>query len=138
MKKANWQAPKEAELSRKNYSTPRLAYYGNVTQVTRGSGGHGTDGGRAGHSRVPCWIAEVLYGIDVPRTRLVRAWLTECYERRDPMARVVVPLYSRFGVAVAGMIRRHPVLQPLFRPLFDRAVKCAHQEYAGRYVQLRA
>jgi hypothetical protein len=82
----------------------------------------------------PCWIAEVLYGIDAPRTRLVRAWLTKSYKRRDPVARIVVPLYRRFGVAVAGVLRNRPGLQPLFRPLFDRAVKSAHREYAGRAV----
>jgi len=78
----------------------------------------------------------VLYGVDSPRTRLVRAWLTESYERRDPMARIVVPLYRRFGVAVAGMLRKHPGLQPLCRLLFDRAVKSAHREYSGRAVLL--
>jgi hypothetical protein len=136
MKKANLQAIKETQLSRKIYATPQLAYYGNVTQVTRGSG-KGQKDGASGTSR-PCWIAEVLYGIDAPRTHLVRAWLTESYERRDPMARLVVPLYSRFGVAVASLLRRRPVLQPVFRTLFDRAVKRAHREYAGRAVLLQA
>ncbi len=52
------------------------------------------------------------------------------------MARIVVPLYRRFGVAVAGMLRKHPGLQPLCRLLFDRAVKSAHREYSGRAVLL--
>jgi len=87
---------------------------------------------------IPCWIAEVLYGIDAPRTKLVRAWLTESYERRDLIGRIVVPLYTRFGVTVAGLLRRRPVLQSVFRPLFYRAVKRAHQEYAERAVSLQA
>jgi len=85
-----------------------------------------------------CWIAEVLYGIDAPRTRLVRAWLTESYERRDPMARILVPLYSRFGLAIADLLRNCSVLQLVFRPLFDRAAECAHREYASRAVLRQA
>ncbi len=135
MKKSS---PQEHTLPKKNYSAPRLTCYGEVTQVTRGQGGNGLDGGKLGKSRPACWIAEVLYGFDAPRTRLVRAWLAESYKRRDPLARVVVPLYSRLGVAVARMMRRYPVLQPVFRPLFDRAVKRAHREYAERAVLLQA
>jgi hypothetical protein len=138
MKKASLQERKDTTSPKKKYSAPHLACYGDVTQLTRGVGGHGTDGGKAGQSRVlMCWIAEALYGIDDPRTRLVRAWLTASYERRDPLARVVVPLYSRFGVAVGGMMSRYPALQTLFRPLFDWAVKRAHREYSGRAVLLQ-
>jgi len=124
------------ERPRKSYSPPRLVYYGDVTKLTRGAGG-GT-GDHGGHTKLPCWIAEVLYGVDAPRTRLVRAWLTESYGRRDLIGRIVVPLYSRFGVTVAGLLRRCPVLQSIFRPLFYRAVKRAHQEYADRAVSLQA
>jgi hypothetical protein len=136
MKNADLQARKEP-LSRKKYFTPRLTDYGNVTQVTRGGSGNMADG-TMGSRQGACWIAEVLFGIDSPRTRLVRAWLRESYERRDPVARMVVPLYYRFGVAIADLLRRRPALQPLFRPLFDRAVKCAHREYAARAVLLQA
>jgi len=125
------------ERPRKSYSQPRLEYYGDVTKLTRGGGGTTGDGGGA-MSMIPCWIAEVLYGIDAPRTKLVRAWLTESYERRDLIGRIVVPLYTRFGVTVAGLLRRRPVLQSVFRPLFYRAVKRAHQEYAERAVSLQA
>ena len=93
------------------------------------------DGGGA-MSMAMCWIAEVLYGVDAPRTRLVRSWLTESYERREPITRIVVPMYSRFGVSVAGLLREYPVLERIFRPLFDRAVKRAHWEYAWRLVQV--
>ena len=128
---------KAPRVTRKIYSTPRVVYYGDVTSLTRGGGGTNGDGGGA-MSMIACWIAEVLYGVDAPRTRLVRAWLTEAYERRDLTARIVVPLYSRFGVRIAGLLRRHRVLQPAFHLLFDRAVKRAHREYAGRAVLLRA
>jgi hypothetical protein len=125
------------ERPRKRYSAPHLVYYGDVTQLTRGGGGTNGDGGGS-MSMIACWIAEVLYGVDAPRTRLVRGWLTESYKRRDFIGRIVVPLYSRFGVAVAGLLRRRPVLQGAFRPLFDGAVKRAHQEYAGRAVLLQS
>ena|SRR5438270_103637 len=136
MKKANPQSGKETQLSKKVYSTPQLANYGNVTQVTRG-GSKGVSDGMSGSSK-PCWIAEVLYGVDAPRTRLVRAWLIDSYERHDPIVCIALPLYSRFGMAVAGLLQKHPILKPLFRLLFDRAVKSAHKIYAGRAVLLQS
>jgi len=132
MKKQDASNRKASGATKKVYSTPRLAYYGDVSCLTRGATGNVSDGA-SGMSR-PCWIAETLYGIDAPRTLLVRSWLTASYQRRDLMGRVVVPLYSRFGVAVADVLRRRPVLQLVFRPLFDAAVRRAHREYAGRAV----
>lgn len=122
----------EMRLLKKVYSAPRLTYYGDVTQLTTGGNGAGGDGGGAGMSMM-CWIAEVLYGVGAPRTRIVRAWLTAAYERRDPVARIVVPLYRRFGVAVATLLRKRPVLQRVFRPLFDRLVKRAHSEFTEQF-----
>jgi len=113
---------------KKAYSEPRVAYYGHVAKITRGSSRGQTDG-MSGTSKA-CWIAEVLYGIEAPRTQLVRAWLKGSYERGDLTARVVVPLYSRFGMALAAFLRRRPTFQAIFRPLFDLAIKRAHREYA--------
>jgi len=135
-KKAGFAMWETLERPRKSYSPPRLVYYGDVTKLTRGGGGNGNDGG--GAMSMVCWIAEVLYGIDAPRTRLVRAWLIESHKRRDLIGRLVVPLYRRFGVTVAGLLRRCPVLQSVFRPLFYRAVERAHREYAERVVSLEA
>ena len=117
---------------KKTYRTPLLSSYGDVTQITRGSNASGSDsGGGTGHSSRNCWIAEALYGVDAPRTLLVRAWLTHCYNRQQTWALVVVPLYRRFGQRVAAGVRSRAILQRLFRPLFDRAVVCAHRDYAS-------
>ncbi len=78
-----------------------------------------------------CWIAEVMYGVDAPRTQLIRAWLAECYERREPWSLVVVPLYRRFGERIAGFLRSYPIFKGLFRPLFDLGVRRAHQDRAA-------
>ena len=80
----------------------------------------------------------MLYGAETPRVLLVRAWLTETYQRRDPMALILVSLYSRFGVTVAARLRERSLLRRVFRALFDRVVKRAHQEYARRAVSLGA
>jgi hypothetical protein len=117
---------------KKTYRTPLLSSYGDVTQITRGNLNVGSDGtGGASSKNAGCWIAEALYGIDAPRTHLVRAWLKHCYAQRQPWALVVVPLYRRFGQRVATGVRSYAVLQRLFRPLFDRAVVCAHRDYAS-------
>lgn len=127
----------ESDTSKKKYQTPRLKFYGNVVQLTRGGGGGGSDGG-GGHGvhTKQCWIAEVIYGVDAPRTRLVRAWLTECYERREPWSLVVVPLYRRFGQRVAAFLQSYPVFKGLFRPLFDLGVRRAHQDRAAALLTL--
>ena len=120
---------KPERSAKKAYCPPELSSYGAVTQITRGGGGTTGDGGST-HTKLACWIAEALYGVDAPRTLLIRAWLTHCYNRQQTWALVVVPLYRRFGERVAAGVRSHAVLQRLFRPLFDRAVVCAHRDYA--------
>lgn len=117
---------RESSASKKEYQAPRLKFYGNVVQLTRGGGGHGSDGTGHPHTK-SCWIAEVLYGVDAPRTHLVRAWLTECYEQRQPWSLIAVPLYSRFGQRVAAFLRSYPIFKSLFRPLFDLGVRRAHR-----------
>ena len=120
------------ERQRKNtYRTPELVLYGDVSQITRGGNGNGSDNGSSGTHTMICWIAEALYGIDAPRTHLVRVWLKKCYQRREGWALFVVPVYRRVGQRVAAGVRSYAVLQRLFRPLFDRAVVCAHRDYAS-------
>ena len=125
------QEPSMPKSIKKPYRTPALAFYGDVGQVTRTGNGSTADGGSPGMS-MTCWIAEALYGPDAPRTHLVRAWLKECYDRRDAWALIVVPLYRRFGERLAPVIRTHALLQRMFRPLFDCAVRKSHQENAAR------
>jgi hypothetical protein len=133
MKSKN-QVERQATDAKKQYRTPELLFHGDVTQLTKGTLGSLGDGS-ANKSR-SCWIAEALYGIDAPRTRLVRAWLAECYEQRVSWALVIVPLYSRFGQRVAGSVRRHSSLRQLFRPIFDYAVRRAHRNFAVRAIAI--
>jgi hypothetical protein len=118
-----------SEAAKKEYRSPRLVCYGNVAQLTRGGGGVTGDGGGT-HTKIACWIAEALYGIHAPRTQLVRAWLKECYERREPWSLIVVPLYRRFGQRIAAFLQSFPAFMTLFRPLFDLGVKRAHRDRA--------
>ena len=122
---------RESEAGKKKYQGPRLVCFGNVAQLTRGSHGKGADHGGFGTKTKMCWIAEVIYGIDAPRTQLIRAWLTECYERREPWSLVVVPLYRRFGQRIAAFLRTWPVFKNVFRPLFDLGVRRAHRDRAA-------
>jgi len=118
-----------SEAGKKKYLSPELVSYGNVAQLTRGGGGTLGDG-HSTHTRA-CWIAEALYGVDAPRTQLVRAWLTECYERREPWSLIVVPLYRQFGQRIAAFLRSWPVFKNVFRPLFDLGVRQAHRDRAA-------
>ena len=120
-----------SEAEKKKYQSPELRCYGHVAQLTKGGTGSGADAGGTGPHTKHCWIAEVIYGIDAPRTLLVRGWLTECYERREPWSMVVVPLYGCFGQHVAAIVRRYPILKSVFRPLFDIAVQRAHKDRAA-------
>jgi hypothetical protein len=68
-----------------------------------------------------CWIAEAIYGVDDPRTHLVREWLTAEFAL-TPFGRTVMNLYRRFGQRVASVARKSRVLRALLRPIFDRAL----------------
>jgi hypothetical protein len=117
------------EEVKKTYQTPELVCYGNVAQLTRGAGTHGKDA--SGNQTKNCWIAEVIYGVDAPCTQLVRAWLGECYERREAWSLVVVPLYRCLGQRIAAFLRRYPVFKNVFRPVFDLGVRRAHRDRAA-------
>ena len=122
---------------KKTYREPKLSVCGTVSQLTQGTKSAKSDPGGAGSS-LQCWIAEVLYGAENARTHVVRAWLTECYDRRESWALIAVPLYRRFGIRVAGFLRKHPAAQMFFRPLFDLAVRKSHAEFAPKMAMARA
>jgi hypothetical protein len=72
----------------------------------------------------PCWIAEVLYGIDDPRTHTIRAWLRGPF--RDTVAgSSLVTLYLAIGRPVAWVARRSSWLRAALKPLFDAALRKA-------------
>lgn len=128
MKKQPDSCVRQIQSGKRKYKAPRLICYGDVATVTRGAG-QGRVDGKSGTSR-NCWIAEALYGVDAPRTQLVRAWLSECYERREPWSLVVVPLYHRFGQRTAVFLRGFPAFKSVFLPLFDLGVRRAHRDRA--------
>jgi hypothetical protein len=116
---------------KKEYQSPQLVCYGDVALVTRGGKGAMSDIGSAtGSMTMPCWVAEVLYGVDAPRTQLVRFWLMDSYERRTRWALIAVPLYRRLGKRVAAAARRYSIVADAFRPLFDSAVRRSLRHYA--------
>ncbi len=129
-------SPSRSEPYEKEYQSPHLVCYGDVSTITKGEGGRGNDGGRE-HTKF-CWIAEAIYGIDAPRTHLVRAWLTECYGRREPWSLFVVPLYQRIGQSVAVLLRYCPPFKNVLRPVFDLAVRRAHRNQAGALLAMNA
>jgi len=124
---------KQPNRKRKPYRRPELSSYGSVSQITRGSMSNmNNDAGGAATRN--CWIAEALYGVDSARTRLVRGWLNDSFERRAAWALAVVPLYRWAGRPVARAVRRHAAVERLFRPLFDRGVRLAHRALARQVV----
>jgi hypothetical protein len=118
---------------RKPYITPQLIRYGHVKDIVQGSGGPASDGG-SGNTRppvVPCWIAEALYGVEDPRTIVLRSWMLRAYvERRGWWFLVVV--YRVVGPTIASLIRRDWVPRGALLPLFDFLVRAAFDESANR------
>ena len=112
---------------RKPYSKPRVISYGHVKDIVRGGGGTKADG--PGHATKACWIAEALYGVDAPRTLLLRAWLSEAYDQ-ERKGWPLISVYIRFGQTVARLIRRGRIPSRLFVPLFDFLVVKANDDTA--------
>ena len=86
-------ADSKPSTPRKPYTSPRLMSYGHVKDIIQGGGGKKSDaaGTPPGGNSKSCWIAEQLYGVDDPRTWLLRAWLARLgglfgKERREAAA----------------------------------------------------
>jgi hypothetical protein len=106
--------------NKKPYTPPRLIAYGHVKDIVQGGTGNKADGG-AGLTKQtgpPCWVAEALYGVDDPRTLVLRAWLMQVHARRD-RGWWLVDLYRVVGPTVASLIRRECLSRRTFLPLFD-------------------
>lgn len=86
-----------------------------------GTAGSIATGGIAGLGGKPCWIAEVVYGVDDRRTHLVRAWLTGPF-CSTLFGRCVVTLYVIVGEKVAALVRKSVMLRSLFTALFNVAL----------------
>lgn len=70
-------------------------------------------GGLATAAAGACWVAEVLYGADDPRTHLARAWVLEHPENS------FVQAYQRHGKAWARWLERNPWARPFIKPVWD-------------------
>ena len=106
---------------------PRVICYGSVKDIVQGGGGSGLDAGGA-HSKA-CWVAEALYGVDAPRTTLLRAWVTRQHVEKGRWW-LFAALYSRYGRAAADLIYRGRLPRQLVRPLFDVFLDKAFDESA--------
>lgn len=122
------QQPKQKPTrSRKAYSSPRLVAYGDLQQLTKAKPGRAAEG-HGITNRTPCWIAEVLYGTDDPRTHLLRSWLTQVYVG-TLAGSIVVRMYMAYGHQIARLARRSSRLRGILRLLFDAALTRALRDY---------
>ena len=120
-------APKPS-AGRKPYTPPRVISYGHVKDIIQGDTGKHADGPGV-LSKSQCWIAEVLYGVNDPRTLLLRAWLSAAHDQRRA-GWWCIALYRRFGQTTANLIARGYLPRQLFQPLFDKLVEKALGEWA--------
>ncbi|MBI3404839.1 MAG: hypothetical protein HY046_05230 [Acidobacteria bacterium] len=122
--------PAAIKKARKTYRSPVLEQYGDLDALTLSVGSGSGDGmGGASSKNTPCWIAEVLYGVNDPRTRMLRTWLTRVYCRTTKGA-AIVALYRACGERVARWARRSALLRRMLTPLFDAGVAAALRHYA--------
>jgi len=124
---------------KKPYAPPRLVSYGHVKDIVQGGGGRTTKdfGGAKGFGNSKsCWIAEALYGVDDPRTLLLRAWLSVAYDERRPGWQFIA-VYRRYGRTTADLIYRGYLPRGLFRPLFNVLVNKALDESAQTLIAYR-
>jgi hypothetical protein len=111
----------------KPYKRPQLVTHGHVKDLVQGTGGKKKDA--VGRNSKSCWIAEVLYGVDDPRTLLLRSWLSSIHQERR-RGWMCVSLYQTFGRATANLIACGVLPRGLFQPLFDALVEKALAERA--------
>ena len=108
--------------TRKPYTPPHLITYGHVKDIVQGTGGKKKD--FSPPNSKSCWIAEALYGVEDPRTLLLRAWVSSIYDERRP-GWMFVSLYRAFGRGTAELINRGVLPRRLVQPLFDALVEKA-------------
>ena len=127
----------KSSTPRKPYTSPKMVSHGHVKDIIQGGGGMMADAGPpVGGASKSCWIAEVLYGVDDPRTLLLRASLSVAYDERRP-GWMFIALYRRFGRTTANLIQRGYLPRQLFQPLFDGLVEKALTESAYALVATR-
>ena len=75
-----------------------------------------------------CWIAESLYGTYDMRTIFVRSWINDVYHKTF-IGKIVLFFYGLFGKQTAKLVKVSPMLQRIFRPIFDKALAKAEVFY---------
>ena len=119
----------EVNREKRPYEAPKLLEYGELQKLTRGvDNGSGDSGPSSLSTKAPCWIAEVLYGENDPRTHVLRAWLNREYSQ-TAVGAVVVAIYRAVGQRVAALARSSAVLCRVLRPLFDCGLRRAQRHY---------
>lgn len=94
-----------------------MAVYGGTESFVPFTGGY-----LAAPAAGACWIAEAIYGANAPETSVIRWWLNTRFVKQ-PMGRVVMTLYSRYGRWIAQYARRWAWLRRILRPVFDVALR---------------
>lgn len=77
--------------------------------------------GGAAIPKIPCWIAEAIYGVNDIRTHTVRAYLNGTF-KQSFYGRFIMNMYVKHGEAVAVKVRKSWLLKLAFRPLFELAL----------------
>jgi hypothetical protein len=124
--------------NKKPYTPPRLIAYGHVKDIVQGAAGSKSDGGAGLTKQMgpPCRVAEALYGVNDPRTLVLRAWLREVNTRRD-RGWWLVEVYRIVGPMVASLIRRGSLPRRTLLPLFDALAGKAFDNQARRILDER-
>jgi len=110
---------------RKPYTPPKLVSYGHVKDVVQGAVGGMVDG----DTTRMCRVAEALYGVQDPRTLVLRGWFAAVRSGKE-IGWPLVDIYSRIGPPVARLIERGYLPGRAFRPLFDLLAASAFTRWA--------
>lgn len=88
--------------------------------------------GQAGSAALKaCWIAEAIYGVDDPRTHLMRYWMNHVWAKESKVGALVMKVYLAIGQSVAKLVRRSLIVRSMFQPLFDAGLRRAQKWSRG-------
>jgi hypothetical protein len=107
-------------------STPNPSVLGAALGGGLQAGGSVGSAALTGKPKSPCWIAEVIYGVDDSRTHLIRAWLVNEYEKTF-IGSLMVAMYRKFGERIATIVERSVIFRTFFQPIFAAALRRAEE-----------
>jgi hypothetical protein len=81
----------------------------------------GLFGGTTTGGTTPCWLAALAFGedLDGPRVSKVRDFLLD-YERTGTIARFLMKLYRKYGLALSAIVSRDSWLDKVNQECFSR------------------